>query len=461
VKRLIQGFASAVALSAVLAASAHAEVKVLQNFSLVDSVAGRAIPKSALIMDNGKITWVGPASRLKTPDGAQVTDLAGRYLMPGLIDLHIHISAVQDLAQNPRFYTRQNIEKDLRQYAAYGVTTVQSMGTDTDLVFDIMKQRTGRPSYARVYSAAQGLVYCTPVATCSTGITGTPFNGGYGGIIPGVNTPFDTVEDAIRAVDVQADKGADFIKIWVDDEFGTLPKMPPEIRKAVIDQAHKRGLRVLAHVFHLSDAKQLVEAGVDGFVHMVRSEPVDAAFVNAMKQKGVWQVAGTLSREASMFAFGTEPPFINDPFFAASLSPAALAALKNDQRKAGIANGPRYQEYMRIEARAQQGYKRLATSGVKYGMGTDSGPPGRFGGFFAHWELEEMVAAGFTPAQALTAATRSAAEWLKNDEIGAVAPGKWGDLLVLDANPLADIKNTHKISGVYIAGNKVPTVTGR
>lgn len=441
-----------------LAVSAHAEVKVFRNFTLVDASKNAAVAGQAMVVDNGEITWVGADSAVKAPAGAQAIDLTGRYVMPGLIDLHVHLGTVRDLTQTPALYNLESVKTDLRQYAAYGVTTVQSMGTDMDAIFQITKERAGRPSYSRVYAAGQGLVYCTPLAICTTGFTGIQLKGGYGGIIPGINTPFDARDAAIREVNAQADKGADFIKIWVDDEFGTFPKMPAEIRTAIIQEAHKRGLRTLAHVFYLEDAQQLVEAGVDGFVHMVRDKPVDQAFITQMKAKGVWQVSGTLSREASMFAFGGKPPFLDDSFFVQSLSPTALALLNSEARQKTIAGGLRFEDYKRILANAKSSLKGYADAGIPYGFGTDSGPPGRYAGFFAHWELEEMVNSGLTPAQALTAATSKSAQWLRNDKIGSIERGKWADLLVLDANPLIDIRNTQKISAVYIAGNLAPSV---
>lgn len=458
----MKNFMSQVLLGALLCGAltvaAQAEVKVFRNFTLVDAAKNTTVASQAMVVDNGEITWVGADAGVKVPAGAQAVDLSGKYVMPGLIDLHVHLGTVRDLTQTPTLYNLESVKTDLRQYAAYGVTTVQSMGTDTDAIFQITKERTGRPSYARVYAAGQGLVYCTPLAVCTTGFSGIPLKGGYGGIIPGINTPFDARDAAIREVNAQADKGADFIKFWVDDEFGTFPKMPPEIRTAIIEQAHKRGLRTLAHVFYLEDARQLVEAGVDGFVHMVRDKPVDQAFVARMKTKGTWQVAGTLSREASMFAFGGKPPFLDDPFFIQSLSPTALALLKSEARQNTIASGSHFQDYKNILANAQGSFKLYVDAGIPYGFGTDSGPPGRYAGYFAHWELEELVSSGLTPAQALTAATTKSAQWLRNDKIGAIERGKWADLLVLDANPLTDIRNTQKIAGVYIAGNAVPAV---
>ena len=445
-------------LSGALGLSAQAEVTAFRNFTLIDAGKNTTVAGQAMIVDNGEITWVGPNAKAKVPAGAKTVDLRGKFVVPGLIDLHVHLGTVRDLTQTPTLYNLESVKTDLRQYAAYGVTTVQSMGTDTDAIFEITKERSGRPTYSRVYAAGQGLVYCTPLATCTTGFSGIPLKGGYGGIIPGINAPFDAREAAIREVNAQADKGADFIKLWVDDEFGTFPKMPAEIRTAIIEESHKRGLRTLAHVFYLEDARQLVEAGVDGFVHMVRDKPVDAALIAEMKARGTWQVSGTLSREASMFAFGGKPPFLDDPFFTQSLSPTALALLRSEARQKSIAGGPRFQDYKNILANAEVSFKRYVDAGIPYGFGTDSGPPGRYAGYFAHWELEELVNSGLTPAQALTSATSKSAQWLRNAKIGAIEPGRWADILVLDANPLIDIRNTHKIAAVYIAGNAVPSV---
>jgi imidazolonepropionase-like amidohydrolase len=188
---------------------------------------------------------------------------------------------------------------------------------------------------------------------------------------------------------------------------------------------------------------------------MVRDQPVDEALIADMKRHGTWQMAATLSREASMYAFGERPPFMDDPFFRRALAPKVLAELESAERRKAITDDPRYQDLLRFRDNAGRNLKRMAAAGVRYGFGTDSGPPGRISGYFDHWELQEMVGAGLTPAQALTAATRSAAEFLGVRDLGQIAPGKWADLLVLKADPLADIRNTHKIAAVYIAGNRV------
>ena len=126
-----------------------------------------------------------------------------------------------------------------------------------------------------------------------------------------------------------------------------------------------------------------------------------------------------------------------------------------------MASGPHFGEYPAFLETAKKNYKMLVDAGVEHGTGTDSGPPGRFPGFFEHWELELMVQAGLTPRQALTAATRYGAEWLRANDLGTLDIGKWADFVVLEADPLADIRNTRRIRSVYIAGQSVPAITQR
>ncbi len=271
-----------------------------------------------------------------------------------------------------------------------------------------------------------------------------------------MNKGISTVAEVDPAVAAQAAKHVDIIKLWMDDHLGAFKvKMPYPIAKAIIDSAHKRHLRVAAHIFYLQDAKQLVNYGVDGLAHSVRDKPVDQELIDAMKKHGTWQMAATLSREASMFIYGQTPPFASDPFFTHAVPANVLATLESPSYQKTIESDPDFNRYRGILDTAERNVKTLVDAGVKYGFGTDSGPPGRFPGYFEHWELELMVQAGLTPIQAITAATRNAAEFLQAKDLGTLQPTKWADLIVLDRNPLDDIKNTRTIDAVYIAGNPV------
>jgi imidazolonepropionase-like amidohydrolase len=343
------------------------------------------------------------------------------------------------LSQDAKFYTRESIEQNLKTYASYGVTTVLSMGTDQDLIFHVRdEQRSGRPSVTRVYTAGQGFV----------------FKGGYGGLA-GVTPQVATVADVNAEIDSLAAKKVDIVKLWMDDHLGTQKKMPYDVAKAIIDGAHQHQLPAAAHIFYLQDARQLVDDGVNGLAHSVRDKPVDQALIQDMKKHGTWQIAATLSREASIFIYGSDAPFLALPFFTRSVSENVLKTLKSPAYQQTIRSDPEFGRYQGFFEMAKKNLKTLADAGVRYGMGTDTGPPGRFPGYFEHWEMQLMVEAGLTPMQVIVAATKSGAEFLEAKELGTLEPGKWADLMVLDRSPVEDIKNTQTIRAVYIAGNRV------
>jgi imidazolonepropionase-like amidohydrolase len=426
-------------LLAVLLLPAHAEVKVLKNFTLIDGSGGPAVANAAMVIDNGRIARIGSAQRVTPPPGAQIIDLGGKFVMPGIINLHGHVGNTVDLTQNSKFYTRDNIEKNLRTYASYGVTTVLSLGTDQDLIFRIRdEQRAGRPTYTRVYTAGQGFT----------------LQGGVGGM-PSVTYNLEDAAEIRRDVDALAAKKVDIVKVWVDDALGHRKKIPFEMTKAIIENAHRDHLRVDAHIFYLNDAKQLVNAGLDALAHSVRDQPVDQDLIASMKQHGTWQSAATLTREASMFVYAKPPAFLTDPFFTRSVSPGVIATLSDPEYQKKITADPDFPKYSGFLEMAQKNLKRLADAGIPYGMGTDTGPPGRFPGFFEQWEMELMVEAGLTPSQVITAATKSAAEFLRAKDLGTIEAGKWADLIVLNADPRANIRNMRSIETVYIAGNQV------
>ena len=408
---------------------------VLRHITLFDGTGSAPVDDAALVITGSQISWVGKSSEVQVPVGAVVQDLDGKFVMPGLIDSHAHLGVDAGLEN----YSVATIENQLKLLAAYGVTAVQSLGTDQDTTFEVREAaRAEGTGMARVYTSGLGVVY------------------NYGGIA-GLPQRVKTPEEARELVDSQAAKGADAIKLWMDDGFGDIPMlMPYPISEAVISQAHARDLRAVAHVFYRDSALEMVNQGLDAFGHEVRDHPLDDAFLAAMKQHGTWQLAATLSREAS-FA-NSRLPFLDDPFFYRGVTPDLRARLKSPETKEQAERDPHFAEYDEVLRMAMDNLARQAKAGVRYGMGTDSGLGKRFLGYFAHWELELMVEAGLTPIQALTAATSSNADFLRATDIGTIAPGKRADLLVLARSPLDDIRNTRMISQVYVGGQSVPTI---
>jgi imidazolonepropionase-like amidohydrolase len=427
-----------------MAATAFGETKVLENFTLIDGTGKPAQPNAAMIVTDGRIQWVGPKAQLKAPAGAQRVDLTGRYVMPGIINLHGHLGNVVDLTQDPKNFTRANMDKQLKLYASYGVTSALSMGSDQDLVFAVRaEQRAGRPTETRIFTAGRGFTGKGGYPTTAAGMKGVPFE---------VETTAQVAQDVAQL----ADKKVDIVKIWVDDHLGREQKIPLPLSAAIIENARKHNLRVAAHIFYLEDARALVNAGLYGLAHSVRDKPVDDALINLMKQKGAWQMAATLTRELSTFVFAKDTPILSDPFFTRGVSPSVLATLKSKEyrdKQNADHDMPKYPGFLKT---AQQNLKKLHDSGVKVGFGTDTGPPGRFSGYFEHLEMELMTDAGLTPSQVITIATRNSAEFLgRSKDLGTLEAGRWADMIVLQKNPLENIKNTRTIDSVYIAGNKI------
>ena len=432
-------------LGAVAAAGAwqspSADRQLFRNARLIDG-DGRVVgDRVALLVERGRVSAVDLANRAR--DDAAIVDLQGRTVMPGLVNAHGHVADTMGLQTGRQFYTEANVLAQLDRYASYGVTTVMSLGGDGDAGFEIRRRQLagmgGSISAAALDRETARLFVAGPVITATT------------------------PDAAARDVDRVAAMKPDMIKIRVDDNLGTTSRMPLEAAAAVITQAHARGLRVAAHIFSLDDAKALLRAGVDVIAHSVRDRPVDEELIALLKSRGVC-VSPTLMREVSTFVYESEPDFFADPFFLRSADSSVLAALRDPTRQAQVRNSKSAQRYKAGLEIAMANVKRLSDAGVSIAAGTDSGPPGRFQGYFEHLELELMAKAGMEPRAVLASATGVAASCLAGPKAGANAPlrrvgylrpGDWADFVVLDGDPLADVRNTRTIESVWIGGRRV------
>lgn len=426
-----------------LTALAFGETLVLRNFTLIDGSGGAAVPNAVMVIVDGRIQAAGPKDKVAEPKDSRAVDLSGKYVMPGIINLHGHLGNVVELTQDPKNFTKANVEAQLKTYAQYGVTAVLSMGSDQPLVYDLRAaQRKGRPAMARIFTAGRGFTGPSGYPTSAPGMKGVPYE-------------VSSAAEVQKAMDELAPKNPDFVKIWVDDHLGKEKKIPTEISAAIIAAAKKKNLRTCAHIFYYADAKALSERGLYACAHSVRDREVDDALIQVMKKNGTWQL-GTLVRELSTFVFAKPADFLGDPFFTASVSKSVRDTLASDayqKKQQADKDLPKYPGFL---ATAQKNLKKLYDAGVRVGFATDSGPPARFSGFFEHKEMELMAQAGFTPAQIITIFSKNSAEFLGwQKDLGTLEKGHWADLVVLTKNPLADIRNAHAIDAVYIAGNKV------
>ena len=390
---------------------------------IIDGTAAEPIEDGVLVITDGRIRSVGPRSAVTIPEGARQIDVSGKTIMPGLINAHGHVGGTLGLGGGQ--YNTGNLLRQLGLYARYGVTTVNSLGGDEEQGFALRnRQHDPDLNRARIFVA--------------------------GSVVVGDS------EAAIRAeVNRNADMGANFIKVRIDDNLGATQKMPRHLFDALVDQAHIRRLPVAVHLFYLEDAKYMLNAGADLIAHSVRDLPVDTEFINLINAKDVCYIP-TLTREVSTFVYENEPEFFSDPFFLKEVEPAIIEQLKSPERQSRLRNSSSAQRYKIALEVAMANIRALDEAGVKIAMGTDTGPPARFQGYFEHLEMQMMVAAGMSPLDAIRASTGVAADCINVGDVGTLEPGKWGDLVVLGANPAVDIENTKTIESAWIAGNRVP-----
>jgi imidazolonepropionase-like amidohydrolase len=385
-------------------------VKAFIGARIIDGTGKAPLQNATLVVRNGRIEAVGTA--VKAPSGAERIDATGKTIIPGMISGHSHVGEAGQLGL----------------YARYGITSVVSLGGDDEIqIRDQVRaeQQTPALNHARLFIAGPVVASKTP-------------------------------PEARKAVDELAAAKTDIVKFRLDDALGAGTKMAPAVYTAIFDEAHKKGMRVAVHVVYLADAKAVLKLGADYIAHSVRDFDIDDETIALLKKNNAFYCP-TLTREITTYIFPEKPEFMRDPFLLKGGNPVELVRVKDAAFLDTMRNdksGVWYKEHLPV---AMRNLKKVSDAGVPVVMGTDTGPPARFQGYFEHVELDYMVKSGLTPMQALVAATGTAARFAHaSDQIGTLEKGKWADLVMLNANPLDDIRNTEKLDSAWIAGNRVP-----
>jgi imidazolonepropionase-like amidohydrolase len=426
----------------VAATPAGAQTVLFEGARVIVGDGSAPIENGAILVERGSIARVARKGEVAPPTGATRVNLDGKTVMPAIIGAHVHPGFQRGLTYAAENFTRETIMEDLNRALYFGVSTVMSLGVERgDVMFEIRaEQAAGKLGGARLYLAGRGM--------------GAP-NAGPGNPVY-ANFAYDitTEAEARRAVREQATKKVDIIKIWVDDRGGRAPKLPIAISRAAIDEGHKQGLKVAAHVFYHDDAVELAVAGVDNFAHLARDKEMSDALIALMLKNNVYSMPNIGAPERGTHA--AIPAWFEEPYLAGMLRDTVGADVIARMRNSFTTRDPA------VAARNKQNYgilqrsvAKLAAAGVKIVLGSDTGLEDHFFGFAEQKELELMAQAGMTPSQVIVAATSRAAEFIGASDRGSLVPGKRADFLVLDGNPLDDIRNTRRIAKMYLAGAEV------
>jgi imidazolonepropionase-like amidohydrolase len=461
----LQVIARPLVAGAIMAAGAGAPA-LSQNATVYEGARlitgnGSVVEDAAFVVENGRFTAVGRRGEVQLPPGAIHVDLAGKTVMPTIVDLHGHIG-FQDIpagTMSKQTYTRENLIDHLQRLAFAGVGAVVSIGDYVDRA-DMHGGRTGWgdvplrlrdevvPGAALFKTAGAGMAWP------GSGAQGDPSR-------VDISYPVSTVEEARAAVQDYVRMKPEFIKIWVDDRDGKKPTLTPVLYRAILDEAHKFGVPVGVHNVRQSDAKELVRGGIEGWLHVPvrQGEVADDEMIALVKDRvarndrpNMWMTPSLITAWMNTQG-GGRPVWLDDPLLTATYSPQQIEAYWGEPlRKMTAEQLARAKRNFESDATSAM---RLRAAGIKVVEGTDTGQTRFLIGFSNHLDLESMVAMGMTPAEAIVAATRDGAE-IGHFNTGLVAAGRSADFIVLDANPLDSISNTRRINKVFLRGAEVP-----
>ncbi len=446
--------------------SALAEKVALVGGTVVNPHDGKIIPNAVLVMDGNRIESIGPRRDKEAADKARTVDCAGKFILPGYIDTHVHFFQSGDLFTRPDVvdlngvrpykdevaWIKSHLDDTFARYLRCGITSVIDVGGPL-WNFEVRKRAQATAKAPRV-AVAGPLI--SSVARPQLEVEGDP-------PIVKISTP----EEGVALVQKLAKSKPDYIKIW----YVVSPDSPVEkfrpIVHAVVGESHRLKLRVAVHATELEAARVSVDEGADLLVHSVTDQPVDDAFVKLMQLRGTMLTPTLVVFErygrtfAGKLELTKEEKAWGNPEVIATLDVTKLPPDQVPERiaKAMADPEPVLDRIRQTYEIALKNLKTLQGAGIPIATGTDAGNIGTIHGAALFREFQLMSEAGLSPMQILKCTTSNGARAFGGEtgaKIGSIEPGKFADLVILNANPLDDIANASRIDSVVKSGTIYP-----
>jgi imidazolonepropionase-like amidohydrolase len=452
---LVRGFLAAGAVGSVAVATVvgHASPQpatapgttiVVRGATLIDGNGGAPRSNVDIVVRDDRILAIGP--RQQVPRGTIEIDARGAWVVPGLIDVHVHLDApmVFQISDEERARILAHTPK---AFLYNGVTTILNVSSPPEWIFDLRsRQRDGRLLAPRIFATGRSI---------------TP-DGGWGSRHGGALTDAASARAAVKSF---IDMKADAIKIIIEDGLGrsgTYKEMSDEMLRAAADEASRAKTPIVVHAVNLEEYRRALSIGPRAIIHGLEDPiPPGDSLVSDLVKANVF-VAPTLSLWESFNSFEQHPERFDDPVLHGSVLPFLLSSMRKAEYRA--VEKKRFLEVARMDAYTWADARMkvfmanttaMHRAGVKVAVGTDAGGPVgyNFQGYNTVREMELLVEAGLSPMDVMVAATRTGAELIGvADRLGTLAPGKLADFLVLEADPLADIRNVRRVRTVVQGG---------
>ncbi len=418
--------------------AAFASSLLIENVTLIDGTGRPPVSPAWVLVENDRIRRVSRRA-IEAPAGSERIDGSGKYLLPGLVDMHVHLAGGVEVTPEGLLEPELDRAKGVRALHSYlytGVTSIYDAGNVPDYILGLRKdERSGKLMSPRIY--ATGGIVTYPGSHGSSDFA----------------TLVDSWPEAKPLLDAHIARQPDVVKLTFEERgWGSrpmIPKLPVELMQRIIEYYNDRGIRSTVHTSSELRARQAIFAGVDSLAHPVIQGPITDSFARLMGAKKIPMVT-TLTIGENYSRLAEHPEYLDRPMYRATLTPDEIHYLKIVKRK-------EYQQrkwtwWMKLMTGiAQQNVYKVWKAGGVLVAGTDqsSGPA-------LHRELELLADAGIPPLEIIRIATLNGAVFLgKERETGSVEAGKIADLVLLNADPTADIRNAEQVAQVIKAGQIV------